>query len=98
MKEGQEDWEFWLSMLEQGGEVVKIDKVLYHYRIKDISRNNSFEEYHLRSIILSNHAKLFSDKYAELWYAYNGIISSRTYKFAKFLRHTILKVRSLLHI
>ena len=95
MKDGQEDWDFWLTMLEEGGEVIKIDKVLYHYRIKDVSRNNSFDEYKLRAIILSNHAKLFSDKYKELWYAYNAIINSRTYKFAQFLHDAILKIKSI---
>ncbi|MBR5657520.1 MAG: glycosyltransferase family 2 protein [Prevotella sp.] len=93
MKNGLEDWDFWLSMLEQGGEVVKINKVFYHYRIKDVSRNNSFDEYELRALILSNHAKLFSEKYKELWYAYHSLLSSRTYKLALFIQRVVLKMK-----
>lgn len=98
MKDGQEDWDFWLSMLENGGEVFKIDKVLYHYRIKDVSRNNSFDEYKLRAIILSNHAKLFSDNYKELWFAYNAIINSKTYKLTKALSNIIKKIKHIIRI
>lgn len=35
---GWEDWEFWISMLEDGGEVYKIPKVGFYYRIKEHSR------------------------------------------------------------
>ena len=98
MKNGLEDWDFWLSMLEQGGEVVKIKKVLYHYRIKEISRNNSYDEYELRAVIMSNHAKLFSDKYKELWYAYHSLLFSRTYKLALFIQRIILKMKIVLRL
>lgn len=35
---GWEDWEFWISMLKDGGEVYKIPKICFYYRIKDNSR------------------------------------------------------------
>jgi glycosyltransferase involved in cell wall biosynthesis len=34
---GWEDWEFWISILKNGGEVYKLDKVCFFYRIKDTS-------------------------------------------------------------
>lgn len=34
---GWEDWEFWISMLKDGGDVYKIPKVCFYYRIKPSS-------------------------------------------------------------
>ena len=35
---GWEDWEFWISMLKNGGDVYKIPKTCFYYRIKPVSR------------------------------------------------------------
>ena len=40
MKLGFEDWEFYLRLLEEGGEAYVIPEVLFHYRKKKISRNS----------------------------------------------------------
>jgi len=37
MKEGSEDWEFWINMLSNGGEVKRIESVQFFYRKKKIS-------------------------------------------------------------
>lgn len=42
MKHGMEDYDFWLSLLELEREVVQLPEVLFHYRIKQQSRTNSF--------------------------------------------------------
>lgn len=34
---GLEDWEFWITLLKNGGEVEKLDEVCFYYRIKDNS-------------------------------------------------------------
>ncbi|WP_034721888.1 glycosyltransferase family 2 protein [Chryseobacterium sp. UNC8MFCol] len=34
---GLEDWEFWISLLENGGNVYRIDDVCFYYRIKENS-------------------------------------------------------------
>lgn len=39
MKEGLEDWDFWLSFLKKGDIVYRIPKVHFFYRIKEASRN-----------------------------------------------------------
>lgn len=39
---GLEDYDFWLSILELGREVVQIPEILFKYRIKPISRNKLF--------------------------------------------------------
>ena len=37
MKEGLEDWEFWIHILKNGGEVVQTDRCCFYYRLKDVS-------------------------------------------------------------
>lgn len=39
MRDGWEDWEFWISLLKDGGAVKKIDRTCFHYRIRQNSRN-----------------------------------------------------------
>ena len=42
-KSGLEDWDFWIRLLDLQSEVYQIPDVLFYYRIKQISRNNSIE-------------------------------------------------------
>nr|WP_315030737.1 glycosyltransferase family A protein [uncultured Chryseobacterium sp.] len=37
MLHGLEDWEFWISLLKNGGNVYRIDEVCFYYRIKENS-------------------------------------------------------------
>ena len=67
MQEGLEDWEFWINMLKNGGEVKKIDSVQFFYRKK---------KYSLTSITKLNNEKLTNyvcEKYASV---YNQIIGN----------------------
>jgi len=43
MVEGLEDWEFWINMLKNGGDVIKIDAVQFYYRKKKSSRSSNAE-------------------------------------------------------
>lgn len=55
MKSGLEDWDFWLSLLKNGGAVYKIGEVCFYYRVKEssmiidfkrsVSKNTSTLEY-----------------------------------------------------
>lgn len=36
---GYEDWEFWLQLLDKNSKVVQLNKVLFYYRLKELSRN-----------------------------------------------------------
>lgn len=63
MKYGFEDWDFWLSMLEEGGEVFQIDEILFFYRIRKRSMLRSIDEQkfqYLRKTIWENHRKLYA--------------------------------------
>lgn len=44
MKYGMEDYDFWLSLLEIGREIYQIPEVLFHYRIKPVSRTTKFQD------------------------------------------------------
>jgi glycosyltransferase involved in cell wall biosynthesis len=41
---GIEDWEFWISILKNGGNVKQIDKIGFYYRIRNDSKNNSISK------------------------------------------------------
>lgn len=42
MKHGMEDYDFWISILDLGFEIYQIPEVLFHYRIKPVSRTTEF--------------------------------------------------------
>lgn len=44
LKYGMEDYDFWLSILELDKEIVQIPEVLFHYRIKPVSRTTKFNQ------------------------------------------------------
>jgi glycosyltransferase involved in cell wall biosynthesis len=41
---GMEDYDFWLSILELDKKIVQIPEVLFHYRIKPVSRTTRFQK------------------------------------------------------
>lgn len=71
MHDGMEDYDFWLSILEHDKMVVQLPEVLFHYRIKPVSRTTRFQKsmqqikdtYHT---IYRNHRTLY-EKYREVY-------------------------------
>ena len=66
MKEGFEDWDFWITLLKTGGEVYKLEKTCFLYRIHKQSRNNqlkgtSFSR--LRAQVYENHKETYQSYY-----------------------------------
>jgi len=66
MLSGNEDYDFWLSLLELKKEVYQIPETLFYYRIKDTSRtitlqNNENNEILSYVQIFHNHQKLYSE-------------------------------------
>ncbi len=43
MAAGMEDYDFWLSIMGLGREIYQIPEVLFHYRIKPVSRTTNFQ-------------------------------------------------------
>ncbi len=50
MRSGWEDWDFWLSLLADGGMVERLDEVVFFYRIRSNSRDRSLS--YLEKLIL----------------------------------------------
>lgn len=97
MREGLEDWDFWLSLLESGGEVFRIEEVLFFYRIRHGSRTTSLtlpDQEKLRKQIYENHRKLYSKYFFNpLWsFEYQNIINSKEYRVGRFLLAPVRKV------
>lgn len=102
MKEGLEDWDFWLSILESGGDVYKIDKAQIFYRVNKASRNNSITPEgfkRLRYQIYQNHKELYAKHFFDPLesFEYDLIIKSKEYKFGKFLLKPIRKIYNFFH-
>ncbi|MBE0649550.1 MAG: glycosyltransferase family 2 protein [Bacteroidales bacterium] len=88
MNEGFEDWDFWLSLLETGGEVYKLDTVALYYRIKKNSRNYSLtpeKMQRLRKQIYENHKSLYAEYFFDPMnsFEYDLLVNSREYKLGK---------------
>ncbi|HUV92091.1 MAG TPA: glycosyltransferase family A protein, partial [Anaerolineales bacterium] len=90
MNEGFEDWDFWLSLLENGGDVYKLNTVALYYRIKKNSRNHSLTDedmQRLRIQIYQNHKSLYAKNFFNPGnsFEYDLLVNSREYKLGKLL-------------
>lgn len=61
MNLGLEDWEFWISCGELGFYGKRIPEVLFHYRLKEKSRNTTAQEHYrvMFAQIIANHPRLY---------------------------------------
>lgn len=71
MKHGMEDYDFWLSILELDRNVHQLPEVLFHYRIKPVSRTTRFQEdpavvQQTYRMIYNQHPVLY-EKYKDLY-------------------------------
>lgn len=103
MKEGLEDWDLWLSILKNGGDVKYVKGINFFYRIKPkkYSRNiSSAVKNHekLRRILWDNHKELYSKNYPNPveMYEYLKVLNSREYRLGKKLLTPIYKILNLL--
>lgn len=65
MRHGFEDWDFWLSFMEKGYRVAKVEKPLFRYRIKRRSRQADLDKdvgrlAESHSLLIRNHPNLLS--------------------------------------
>lgn len=91
MNKGLEDWDFWLSLLQEGGKVKYLQGFHFFYRIRRKSRNQKTKSKQslllLRKQIWENHHKLYSSIYSTPYYSEEYIRISRSieYKLGKVL-------------
>ncbi len=101
MREGFEDWDFWMSMFQDGeGTAYKIPQILFYYRIKPVSRNNTAakKKIDFRRIVWENHREMFSIVYPDptLSFDYIQLSNSKEYKLGFLLLHPIHGYRKFL--
>lgn len=93
MKDGLEDWEFWIRLLGRGGGVERADdQIHFFYRIKprQLSRNSSISVRNtdkLRRAIWENNKECFSRYYLDpkKTFEYSTIIESKEYRVGKLI-------------
>ncbi len=105
--QGFEDWDFWLSLLKNGGDVYRINEVLFYYRIRKTSRNNSLDtekQKTLRRMVYENHRQLYaqslniSDVIFENYLnetKYKGIATSMDYRIGKLLLSPLRRIKRI---
>lgn len=97
MVDGWEDWEFFMSLLETGGKVYKLNQILFYYRILNKSRNRKIDTKYrkqLRGKMVQLHPNSYYREYARLLSEYESIVNSRVYKLLS-LFHKIRKCFSV---
>jgi glycosyltransferase involved in cell wall biosynthesis len=65
---GFEDWDFWISMLENGGEVFRLPKVHFFYRVKagSMVRSLDADKFHfLRRQVYLNHLPYYAANFTD---------------------------------
>lgn len=70
MRDGWEDWEFWLNFVEDNQEFCRIEDVCLYYRKKEGTRNNTISKptrKKLKKYIRKKHAKLYEEACPNLW-------------------------------
>ena len=102
MSEGLEDWDFWLSMLENGGKAHKIEKAEIYYRVKRSSRNSSISQTQftrLRRQIYENHKELYAKHFLDpkKCFEYELLINSKEYLLGKALLKPLRKLYNFFH-
>lgn len=83
---GNEDWEFWCSLIELGRKVVRIPEVSFWYRIKEDSRNslmNRERQLSMHRLIVARHPGMFPWWFPMVLPVYYAVISSLPYRLMK---------------
>lgn len=104
---GFEDWDFWLELLKDGGDVYKLPETLFYYRIRKESRNNRLDieqQKLLRRQIYHNHKDLI-EKHLPVsdilfnWYrskeALKRIEESKEYLLGKQVLSRVRRLKSI---
>lgn len=101
MKDGFEDWDFWISVLKNGGNVTCAKHAVFYYRLQNKSRNRLIsleKEKRLRYQMWENHKELFSEHFVDpaKCFEYIKYANSIEYKIGSALLNPIRKIKSLI--
>lgn len=95
MGQGFEDWDFWLSMIENGCGIYRMPEVTLYYRMHGESRSKSagINEKKLRKEIMMNHLNLYMKGYEELWSRYSSLTDSKYVKIALWIKNALSRFK-----
>ena len=112
MKDGWEDWDFWLSLIEFGAKVEKIDKIGFYYRIRNNSRERSLDKEKVRRLrkqIYINHLDLYLKHFdnpinqyfeiqdlKEFKKSFHHLLNSKDYKIGRFVLSPIRFIKKII--
>lgn len=74
---GNEDWDFWLSLLKKDDVVYRIDEILFFYRVKSTSMSTELSKYYLENNLVqlyNNHPEIY-DSYKDRIIYYHNFLS-----------------------
>lgn len=103
MKYGREDWEFWISILKNGGMVLQLDVIGFYYRIKHVSREKNINEIQIKKIykyLSLKHTDFYVNQlgsFVELYNELEEIKKSNSYLLGLKIKN-ILKKNHLLNV
>lgn len=98
MKDGYEDWEFWIAILKLSGTIHVIREVLSHYRIKKDSRDQNAlkkHDFELRNYIFLKHREVYHEHlnfYIGELLRQNSLLRNSVHKTKNSLDYTIGKL------
>ncbi len=81
MVAGMEDYDFWLSIMELGRQIYQIPEVLFHYRIKPVSRTTSFQ----------NNCEQVQDTYRQMYRNHPAFYQQHYEEYAVVLRDALIE-------
>ena len=81
MQAGMEDYDFWLGILELGKEIYQIPEILFHYRIKPISRTTGFQSDYIQ----------MQQVYRQIYDNHKGFYEKHQEEYAKILRDALIE-------
>jgi glycosyltransferase involved in cell wall biosynthesis len=97
MAKGLEDWEFWINMLKNGGEVIKIDTVQFYYRKKQNSMisNTMLNVREIIDYVCEKHVSVYN-KIIGNHLALEDIKKTKEYRLGKIILFLPRKIYSIL--
>lgn len=81
MAAGMEDYDFWLSLLELGRDIYQIPEILFHYRIKPVSRTTNFQ----------NNCEQVQDTYQRMYKNHINFYHENCDEYAMVLRDALIE-------
>jgi glycosyltransferase involved in cell wall biosynthesis len=90
MREGFEDWDFWIRMIKDGGQIKCAEDAVFYYRLLRSSRNRNIDyekEKRLRFKLWENHKELYSLHFVDPrdTFEYAQIYQSKEFKIGKII-------------